>query len=561
MLRRPWSRFLSGSRPRTRVEQPGRTRRLALALGAVIVVGAVLTFSAGSSAGAQQRGGTLVIAAPWFQPACLSVLPPCSAGWPVLQVLEGAFEVGSDFRYHRNLVSGVDVRKEPFTLTYHIQPKARWSDGTPVTASDFVFTFNAFTDPEVDSWPARPYRAIRRIQAVDAKTLRVSFGSIVADWRELFHVVLPRHALTGEDLTSIWRKSIDNPKTGEPIGNGPFLVERWERGREFSLVRNPRYWGPHTAYLDRVVFRSVRVDSPSMLRSGEVDLFLPESGPDAEWLEARRQGVVKVRLSSGATWEHLAIRIGPGGHPALRSRLVRRALAYGVDREAIVRAIYGLVAPRKGPLDSAVLPSQSRFYQAHWSGYRYRPAEARRLLEQAGCRRGPDLIYVCGGKRLSLRFFTTAGWPLRDVTLGLVQAQLRKVGVEVLTMFAPPGPLFRTVLGSGDFDVLLFAWAPGARLDQSVYVFRCGGSSNFTGYCNRQVSRDLRRSSRVLNPERRAALLNRADARLASDVPVIPLYQASYGVGLRPTVRGVVPADPPDFLTWNSEDWWLVEPR
>ena len=78
--------------------------------------------------------------------------------------------------------------------------------------------------------------------------------SRLAEWRLLFDHVLPRHALAGKDLRKVWRNGIDNPKTGKPIGSGPFLV-RWEQGRQLTLVRNPRYWGPHVAYLDRIVLR------------------------------------------------------------------------------------------------------------------------------------------------------------------------------------------------------------------------------------------------------------------------------------------------------------------
>lgn len=528
-------------------------RRLALAFAAVLIAGTVVVASSsGSDAQAPRRGGTVVVALP-LEPTCLNVLLPCALDWLLYQTLEGAFEIGPDLDYRENLVSAVEVREKPFTLTYRIRRQARWSDGTPVTASDFVFTFQALlTQADEDD----PVRKIRRIAALDARTLRVSFRSPFAGWRELFHEVLPRHALVGEDLTRIWEETIENPKTGEPIGSGPFLVERLERGRQLTFVRNPRYWGSHPAYLDRIVFRFVRGDLEA-LRSGQVDLGFPSSGPDAEALEAMRQGEIKVSLSPGSSWEHFELRLGAKGHPALKSRLVRRALAYGIDREAVVRAIYGAVAPRKRPLDSAVSLRQSRFYRPHWSIYRYRPAEARRLLERAGCGRGVDGIYVCGGKRLSLRFATTGGsWP-RELTLRLVQAQLRKVGVEVVPAFAPAQTFFLTVVQEGEFDVALFAWGYGADPSGSIDVFRCGGPQNVTGYCNPQVSRDLLESGRVLDVERRAALLNRVDARLARDVPVIPLYQASYGVVLRPTLRGVVPGDPPDYLTWNSEDWWL----
>ena len=106
-----------------------------------------------------------------------------------------------------------------------------------------------------------------------------------------------------------------------------------------------------------------------------------------------------------------AVQLGPNAHPALRNKLVRRALAYGIDRPALVRQVLGEIDPSARVHDSAVYVTQSRHYEPNWRPYRYRPAEARRLLTQAGCRRGADGIFSCGGQRLSLRFVTTAGRP------------------------------------------------------------------------------------------------------------------------------------------------------
>ena len=84
-----------------------------------------------------------------------------------------------------------------------------------------------------------------------------------------------RTDLLGEDLKSIWMDTIDNPKTARPIGSGPFLVERWERGKQLTLVRNERYWGPHPSYLKRLAYRfgGVGGDPADVLRNGDVDIY------------------------------------------------------------------------------------------------------------------------------------------------------------------------------------------------------------------------------------------------------------------------------------------------
>ncbi len=332
-----------------------------------------------------------------------------------------------------NLVSHVEHTNKPPTLTYHIRPEARWSDGVAVSARDFVFTYQTIRkylpdDPESQE--------IRDVRALDPKTVRVVLRSRFSGWKYLFPIVLPRHALQGQDLENVWTDRIDNPRTGKPIGSGPFLVSRFERGEQLTLVRNPRYWGPHPAYLDRLVFRFGLVGSEGgllaveLLRKRELDIYQARLDPEPE------PGFLTIPdvehfYGDGQGWEHFEIRVDEGGHPALRNKLVRRALAYGIDRQAIVRTIFGKFVPKMRPTDSAVYLPRSPYYRPNWSGYRYRPAEARRLLEQAGCRRGSDSIYVCAGERLSLRFSTGAGASRRRLALELAQRQLRQVGVEV----------------------------------------------------------------------------------------------------------------------------------
>ena len=427
------------------------------ALAAALVVSLLAVSGAGGS-GTQtpKRGGTVVASRPELP--CLNPFA-CAVGdidQGLTQVLEGAFEVGPDLVARPNLVSGVSIDRKPFTLTYHVRPEAWWSDGVPVSASDFLFTHESYVTLETPAFDVRDfYGKVRRARVLDAKTFRIELREPFADWQDLYPIVLPRHALAGEDLTKVWIDRIDNPKTGAPIGSGPFLVGRLERGKQLTLVRNPRYWGPHTAYLDRFVFRfNLDPRDPlGPLRRGELDFTL---GAGTAFIsEEVAREIVQVPGWRVAAWpapamEHLVFRVRDGGHPALRNKLVRQALAFGIDRVAIARAILGEAAVRaRRPLDSTVFLPGEPYYRPNWSGYRYEPARARRLLEQAGCRRGSDAIYSCDGERLRLRFVTTAGTPVREQVLQLAQAHLRRVGVEVVLAFASPSGVLRTAPPEG----------------------------------------------------------------------------------------------------------------
>jgi len=535
-------------------------RRLALA-AALLAALLPVAGAGGADAQAPRRGGTLVFGWPAPEPACLNVLDErCHNGNSLTNIaasiIEAPFEFGSDLQPRARLVSSVSyTRRRPFTLTYRIRPEARWSDGVPVTAQDFIFTLRAIRKyVESDTL----HDAVRSAKAIDAKTLRIVLRPRVAGWRRLFSFVLPAHALRGQDLAKVWTDRIDDPRTGAPIGNGPFLVDGWDRGRELVLRKNPNYWG-RPANLDRIVVRFTRSpqERAERLRSGELDIA--QGFTENEFVALRRDGF-GVAAKPALGFEHFELRLGPGGHPALRNKLVRRALAYGIDRVALVRQVYGVMASRDAWLDSAVFLSQSRYYEPSWGEYRYRPAEARRLLEQAGCRRGGDGIYRCGEERLTLRFMTNPGLVSRQRTLEIAQQQLREVGVDVQTVFIPSGSLLGPggILERGEFDVMLFSWVyePDDTADVKN-IFGCGATFNYTGYCQRLVSAELDQADRILDERQRARVLARADRQLARDVPMIPLYQFVFATARSTAVRGYA-LNTIDVL-WNAENWWLED--
>ena len=159
----------------------------ALAASLLAVAGA-----GGSEAQAPRVGGTVVYGGPFGEPACLSPLrDECAPGSTALtlgfiggKVLEGPFDVGPGLTWRPRLVSSVTfTTRPPFTLTYHIRPEARWSDGVPITAADFVFTHQAI----LRSRPEDVHKTkVRSVRALDSKTVEVVLRSRFAAWRELF---------------------------------------------------------------------------------------------------------------------------------------------------------------------------------------------------------------------------------------------------------------------------------------------------------------------------------------------------------------------------------------
>jgi peptide/nickel transport system substrate-binding protein len=542
-------------------------RRLTLAVAAAVALLAVVGAGGAATQETPKRGGTLVFAQPQPEPACLNVLlERCADGTAAIslgrisdRVLEAPFEVGPDFAWRPKLVSRATfTRRSPFVLTYLIRPEARWSDGVPVTARDFAFTHRAILahgSPEVREL----HTSVRSVAVVGVKTVRVVLRSRIAEWRGLFGPILPAHALAGERLEDVWRDRIENPRTGRPIASGPFLVERWERGRQVVLVRNPRYWGPQAPYLERIVVRS-GVDGSTLaddFRRGMVQLAF--GFPAVHAAEVRRAAGVEVAVTRSTAWEHLDFSLGPPGNPLLQNKLIRRAIAFGIDRVALARQLSRETGLEHTVHHSAVLLSQERHYAPNWRRYVYRPAESRRLLGQAGCTRGGDGIYVCGGDRLSLRGLAhVSAGSIRPRVLALVQAQLRQAGIELLPEFAPQAAVFGSggILEQGTFDVVTFAWVRTAPIASARELYACGAFQNYMRYCQRLVTEDLNQARRILDAEQLARVLNRVDVQLANDAPVLPLFQHPVWAAVAEELRAyrVIPGIDPLL---GVENWWL----
>lgn len=529
---------------------------------AAAIAAAVAAATAPASTG-PRAGGTIVAAdAVGTTFDCVNIWFICGGTGPsiVYDVIEGAFKVGPDLSYRPNLVSRVAITSRPFAVTYFIRPQARWSDGVPVSSRDFLFTYRSLTNPRYRSAAAAwqsIYAPVRSVRIVGPKTLTVTFKAPDAAWRDLFHEVLPEHALSGQNLMQVWKDGIDDPRTGAPISDGPFVISSLVPGDHLTVIRNPRYWGAHTSYLDSILFRpaSDSVSAIDQVESGAVDTASVQIEP--QLVEAEKRHGLTVQSRAGTSYEQLQFRLGPGGSDLLRHLYVREALAYGIDRDDLVRRLFAGLDPTIDPLQNLVLFAGQRYYQPHWQVYRHDAAHARRLLVSNGCRLGPDGVYVCGGERLSFRFATTTGNPTRELTFSILHEQLARIGIELVPVFAHPSVFFGQIVSTGNFDIALFSYVNDPDPSSEVEDWSCGGDENEGGYCNRTVSAELRRSNTVLDPTSRAALLNRADAQMARDIPAIPLFEKPAFVVSTAKLHGVLVNDTEEGWLWNADDWWL----
>ena len=329
----------------------------------------------------------------------------------------------------------------------------------------------------------------------------------------------------GEDLRAVWKDRIDNPKTGRAIGSGPFLVERWERNKQLTLIRNPRYWGPHRLYLDRIVLRFCRrlwatptAEVLDALRQGTVDSAhrgTPRSSRASP--DFGSQGPSRRRRRLGAPCPPGRA----GGHPALRKKLVRRALAYGIDRVAIARQLFGEIDPKFGRA-TAPSPEHQSFLQAQLEAATATvpvavPAAARASGLQAAA---PTASTSATAEALA-PLLTLAGAPLRQRGLELdpVPASAGRASRSSRSLLRSAGSLFEQILPSGGFDGALFSWFGSSFALAGKNLFGCGGDPELDGYASAWSPRTSTRLVGSSTQAQRGRVLNRVDRQMAKDVP------------------------------------------
>jgi peptide/nickel transport system substrate-binding protein len=386
--------------------------------------------------------------------------------------------------------------------------------------------------------------------------VKVTFKKPYAGWKDLFSQIVPAHKVRGQNFNTYWANSWD-------VASGPFKFERWQKGSQLVLSRNTNYGGTKSK-VNQIVFRFIPDTNTQFqaMRGGEVDMIAPQ--PQLQIADIKKQAGIRVQSGPEFAWEHLDFQLGAKGHPALRQPYVRQAIVTGINRQQIANALYREIAPGLPVLNNAIFKPFQGEYQAHrWQPFGFSQKKAISLLRAKGCTGGPATpsssnndIYSCPGVgKLSFTFYSTAGNQLRELAFQIMQRQLKSIGVDLVSRFRTG--VF-SVLPTREWDMFLFTWIGSPDPGGSVEIHKCGGDQNDGVYCNRRVTQLLDRSQNEVNPTRRTALLNQADALMARDLPTLPLFARPGFLIHKSSVSSVLKNPTSEGPTWNSELWTVA---
>ena len=357
-------------------------------------------------------------------------------------------------------------------LVLKLRAGVRFSDGTPLTAADVAFTFQALHDPEVasplvetatvDGEPLVP-------EIVDPLTVRFRLPRRTAVVERIFDSipVLPRHELQAslEDGSFASEYGIGAPEE-RIVGLGPFTLARYVPGQRVVLRRNPHYWklgpeGEELPYLEGIIFEILPDANALMLRfrAGELDLLSPVSPEDFLSLrKGDRPDLQLIDLGAEAAPEWIWFNLNPESPvPAEKrawfsDRRFRQAISLAIDRRSIAKAVYAdLASPAAGPIS----PANRKWWNETIEPPPFDPELARDLLLEAGFRpsssRGGLELLGPEGQPARFTLITNADNPYRVKTATLIQEDLARIGVEMNLLPLDFSSLIGRITRSSDY--------------------------------------------------------------------------------------------------------------
>jgi peptide/nickel transport system substrate-binding protein len=414
-------------------------------------------------------------------------------------------------------------------VTYKLNPKATWDDGTPITVADFEAQWKARngTNPAYRISSANGYEQIESVvKGADDREVVVTFRQPYADWKGLFGLLYP--ASTNNDpavFNDGWK---EKPLTTA----GPFRLEGIDRtGQTITLVRNDKWWG-NRAKLDRIVYRVIPADAQiDALLNGEIDFL--DIGPDVNKFQRASQAPgVTIRKAGGPNFRHITIN---GSGEILKDVKVRRALGLAIDREVIAKTMLG-------PLGVDAKPLQNHIFMANQHGYKdnagvlSRPNvdEARRLLDEAGWKVDGDLRKK-DGKPLVIRFVIPSQVASSQQESSLVLNMLKAINVKVDIVTVPSQDFFDKYITPGAYDFTVFSWL-GTALPissaKSIYVAPKPGQDggldiqqNYARTGSPEIDALFDKATAELDEQKAIDIANQIDAAIWDEVHSLTLYQ------------------------------------
>lgn len=438
------------------------------------------------------------------------------------------------------------------TLTWHLRKGLMWSDGTPITTQDIIFTWQKMMDPNVKF----PYR----------KLYQDAFSDVSApdDYTVVYKLTKPGFcpALNSSGLVAPIPKHVfekldvnQNDLNNKPgVTDGLWSLKDWQKDDHATF--NPAYKGyvRGEASLDTYQFRIVKDNTVNtqLFKTQEVDLAQPDP---VDWDEIKALPFANTYTyypTSGASWTYIGFNLR---NPILGDKVVRQAISTAINKQEMIDKI------RLGHAKQqySVFSASSWAYTADVPKFDFDSAKAKQMLKDAGYTPGADGILQKDGKVLKFRLHYNAGNKQREQIATISQQYLKDVGIAVDVIPEEWTAYLKRIGESRDFDMFVLGWSTGVEPNGSANIWKSDGGQNDPGYKNPEIDKLFDQAATVAGCKQddRKKVYEQIQKIIAEDQPYVFLYtsEALVAVNKRVQVNPVTALG----ISYDLQKWQLAQ--
>jgi oligopeptide transport system substrate-binding protein len=463
----------------------------------------------------------------------------------ILNIMDGLTKFGKDYKPEPNLAESWETSEDGKTITFHLRKNIFWTDGKPLKAKDFEYSWKRLLNPKTggsyayslyDIEGAEEYNTGKEgdpqkvgVKAIDDHTLSVKLKRPASYFLSLlsFMSTFPMR----EDIVAKYGVKWTEPR--HIVTLGPFVLSSWRHHEKILLIKNPNYWGEKPK-IDKVemIMNENPTSALALYENGELDFIDGKGIPTLEVPRLRLSPEFKTAPQFRGNYVGFNVKKAPFNNP-----LVRRAFSAAIDRATLAELIQGAGVPTTSWIPQGMLGYDSGI------GIKLNPDQAREWLAQAGYPNGnefPRVVFLypdLGNNRIVAEALQSMWKRYLGVE---VELQNQEWKIYLSTLDTDPPPVFRASWGADFPDPHNF-----------MSMFECNSGNNRTRWCNHAYDELVRKAAEEENPQKRVALYGEAQKILTeTDVPIAPTLISIQQSMVKPYVLGLDP-NPLDLILFS----------
>ncbi len=460
--------------------------------------------------------------------------------------------------YIPNMAESYEIAEDGLTFTFKLRKNVLWSDGTPITANDFKWTFDQASNPD----NGFPYRSqlefITSYEALDDYTIEAKIDEVYAPaLGQISGLITPLPKHVWETLD--WDDPETNPEINNPsVISGPYRLEEWKRDQFSIFEANPDYWYKGTPLIEQQIEEIVPDQDIAYqkMKSGETDTgpITPENLEEARQLE---NITVYEWWPAAAVWSYVGLNMRDGFPTA--DLHVRRGINYAIDKQLLTDEVMLGQAKRL----CSLYPETSWVFNPDVECYDYDPQRAIEEFEMAGYTYDADSneMLTADGEQLELTLlFGPNTNQTRELIAVTVQDFLREIGVKAKVQSLEWASFLEALdAEEPEWDLFIGGWRATIEphIMYTIWAEESIPDLNSVAYINKDVEALFGEAGRSYDTEFRKGKYQEIQKIIADEAPYVFLFYNKSWSGQNNRVQGIEPR--PLGIGWNTEDWYVTE--